>query len=175
MVTSSTTPVEFRHLVRQGRFTGPTSGVCPGYTQANLVIVPQAYAYDFLLLAQRNPRPCPILEVSDVGSRQLQEFAQDVDLATDFPRYRVYQNGKLVAEPTAVDDYWQNDFVAFLIGCSFSFEAELVATGCGIPAWESTFRCTIPIYHCVPPGACRGRWSWACDQCQLTKLPRRCK
>lgn len=155
MITSSTTPVEFRHLVRQGRFTGPTSGVCPGYTQANLVIVPQAYAYDFLLLAQRNPRPCPILEVSDVGSRQLQEFAQDVDLATDFPRYRVYQNGKLVAEPTAVDDYWQNDFVAFLIGCSFSFEAELVAAG--IEMRHTSLGVNVPMYNTNLPLRSAGR------------------
>ena len=86
-------PAEFRRLVRTGDFTSPTSGYCPGYTQANLVIVPQRYAYDFLLLAQRNPRPCPVLEVSDAGSRGLTNFATDVDLANDFPKYRVYRGG----------------------------------------------------------------------------------
>ncbi|GAF37900.1 hypothetical protein JCM14108_2985 [Lentilactobacillus farraginis DSM 18382 = JCM 14108] len=62
-------PTELRHVIRQGDYTGPTSGLCPGYTQANLVILPRDLAYDFLLFTQRNPRPCPVLEVSDIGSR----------------------------------------------------------------------------------------------------------
>ncbi|WP_202812942.1 putative hydro-lyase [Limosilactobacillus gastricus] len=137
-------PVKFRHLVRQGQFTGPTSGYCPGYTQANLIIVPQADAFDFLLLAQRNPRPCPVLEVADVGSRQLHQFAQDVDLANDFPRYRIYRDGQLVQEVTSLDDIWRNDFVAFLIGCSFSFEAELMAAG--IEIRHITEGVNVPMY-----------------------------
>ncbi|UQS86593.1 putative hydro-lyase [Nicoliella spurrieriana] len=122
-------PLELRHLIRKGDYTNQTSGLCAGYTQANLVILPKALAYDFLLFTQRNPRPCPVLEVSDVGSRKLVDFARDVDLANDFPKYRIYRNGKLASETTSIEDIWSNDLVSFIIGCSFSFESELLAAG----------------------------------------------
>ncbi len=141
---STITPAQLRHLSREGRFDQPTSGLCPGYTQVNLVILPRKLAYDFLLLTQRNPKPCPVLEVSDVGSRKLNEFAQDVDLATDFPKYRVYRNGQLAQEVTSVADLWQDDFVSFLIGCSFSFEAELMAAG--IEVRNITEKVNVPMY-----------------------------
>ncbi|WP_123800245.1 putative hydro-lyase [Limosilactobacillus fermentum] len=142
-------PAEFRRLVRTGDFTSPTSGYCPGYTQANLVIVPQRYAYDFLLLAQRNPRPCPVLEVSDAGSRGLTNFATDVDLANDFPKYRVYRGGELNEEVTSVERLWQDDSVSFLIGCSFSFEAELLAAG--IEVRHITEEVNVPMYNTSLP------------------------
>lgn len=122
-------PVELRHLIRQGKYTGNTSGLAPGYTQANLVILPKDLAYDFLLFTQRNQKPCPVLEVSDAGSKKLTEMATDVDLANDFPKYRIYEKGQLVKEVTSIDDYWRDDLVSFIIGCSFSFEAELLAAG----------------------------------------------
>ncbi len=129
-LTQLSPPQKLRHLIRAGKYTAPTSGLAPGYTQANLVIVPpQDLAYDFLLFAQRNPKSCPILEVSDCGSKKLHTFAQDVDLAADFPRYRIYRNGKLAQEVTNVSAYWRDDLVSFLIGCSFSFEADLIAAG----------------------------------------------
>lgn len=142
-------PVELRHLIRQGKFSGQTSGLCPGYTQANLVILPRQQAYDFLLFTQRNPRPCPVLEVSDVGSRQLLEFAKDVDLANDFPKYRIYRNGQLTSEVTSVADIWQSDFVSFIIGCSFSFEAELIAAG--IEMRHITQQVNVPMYNTTIP------------------------
>lgn len=122
-------PVELRRLIRKGQFNGQTSGLAPGYTQANLVILPKKLAYDFLLFTQRNPRPCPVLEVSDTGSRKLKVMASDIDLANDFPKYRIYRHGTLEKEVTSVEDYWEDDFVSFIIGCSFSFEAELIAAG----------------------------------------------
>ncbi|KRL05778.1 putative hydro-lyase [Liquorilactobacillus oeni] len=122
-------PVELRHLIRKGTYTKPTSGLAPGYTQANLVVLPKSLAYDFLLFTQRNPKPCPVLEVSDVGSRQLHQFAKDIDLANDFPRYRIYKKGILQQEVTSVAPFWRDDLVSFLIGCSFSFESELLAAG----------------------------------------------
>ncbi|MCC7667122.1 putative hydro-lyase [Liquorilactobacillus satsumensis] len=138
-------PQKLRHLIRAGKYTAPTSGLAPGYTQANLVIVPQDLAYDFLLFAQRNPKSCPILEVSDCGSKKLHTFAQDVDLAADFPRYRIYRNGKLAQEVTNVSAYWRDDLVSFLIGCSFSFEADLIAAG--IEMRHITEGVNVPMYN----------------------------
>lgn len=147
MTTDMTTlsPVELRHLIRSGDFSGQTSGLCPGYTQANLAILPKDLAYDFLLFTQRNPRPCPVLEVSDTGSRKLHEFADDIDLANDFPKYRIYRNGKVDAEVTSVADIWQNDFVSFIIGCSFSFESELLAAG--IEVRNITEKVNVPMFN----------------------------
>ena len=120
------TPSEFRQLVREGVHTGPTAGVCPGYAQANLVILPQDLAYDFLLFAQRNPKSCPLLEVTDTGSRFLREIAPGADIATDLPKYLVYEHGVLTGEYTDISHLWREDLVCFLIGCSFSFEGELL-------------------------------------------------
>jgi uncharacterized protein YcsI (UPF0317 family) len=142
---SKLSPVELRHLIRNGGFSGQTSGLAAGFTQANLVILPRSLAYDFLLFAQRNPKPCPILEVSDSGSRKLQHFAQDIDLANDFPKYRIYRDGKLTAEVTSVEKYWRNDFVSFIIGCSFSFEAELLAAG--IEVRQISLGVNVPMYN----------------------------
>ena len=123
------TPAEARHLIREGKFAAPTSGLCPGYAQANLIILPREQAYDFLLFAQRNPKPCPILEVTEVGERMTHICAKDCDVATDFPGYRIYKDGVMVDEVDNVVDYWRDDLVAFIIGCSFSFESELIEAG----------------------------------------------
>lgn len=120
------TPRDFRQLVRTGSHTGPTAGFCPGYAQANLVVLPREQAYDFLLFAQRNPRSCPLLEVTDTGSRTLSEIAPGADIATDIPKYRVYEHGVLTGEYSDVSHLWRDDLVSFLIGCSFSFEGELL-------------------------------------------------
>lgn len=138
------TPKEMRELIRRGEFTKPTSGYCPGYAQANLVILPKDLAYDFLLFAERNPKPCPILEVSDVGSRYLKKIARDADIARDIPKYRVYENGVLTGEYEDVSSLWRDDFVSFLIGCSFSFESELIQAG--IEMRHNTENCNVPMY-----------------------------
>ena len=122
-------PVEARHLIRSGAFAAPTSGLCPGFAQANLIILPREQAWDFLLFAQRNPKPCPILEVTEIGDRMTHICAEDCDVATDFPRYRIYENGVMTDEVTDVSSYWRDDLVAFIIGCSFSFESELIEAG----------------------------------------------
>ncbi|TGD35126.1 putative hydro-lyase [Leuconostoc mesenteroides] len=123
------TPTEFRKKVRNNEFQKPTAGMCPGYAQTNLIVLPWEDAYDFLLFAQRNPKPIPILEVTEVGSRELQTLGNDIDVATDFPKYRIYRNGKMVDEYLSVVDFWREDLVSFLIGCSFSFEDLLVDAG----------------------------------------------
>lgn len=119
-------PQQVKELIRQGKITGQTSGMCNGYAQANLCILPKKYAFDFLLFCMRNPKPCPILEVGDAGSREIKAMAEKGDICTDFPKYRIWKNGVLEKEVTDISDLWQEDFVYFLIGCSFSFEAELL-------------------------------------------------
>ena len=152
------TPSEFRNLVREGGHTGPTAGVCPGYAQANLVILPRELAYDFLLFAQRNPKSCPILEVSDTGSRYLKEIAPGADIAKDLPRYRVYEHGVMTGEYTDVSHLWREDLVSFLIGCSFSFEGELMEADVSVRHIEEG--CNVPMYitniPCQPAGVFRG-------------------
>lgn len=137
-------PVNVRKLIREKKITTPTSGMCAGYAQANLAIMPKNIAYDFLLFTQRNPRPCPILEVSDVGSRYLKDIAADCDIANDFPKYRVYEKGECTGEYTDVEKFWRDDLVSFLIGCSFSFESELIEAG--IEMRHNTMGCNVPMY-----------------------------
>ncbi len=126
---SSANPKEIRNLIRAQKITGQTSGMCAGYAQANLCILPKDLAFDFLLFCTRNPRPCPLLEVGNAGSRQIRDMAENADVATDFPKYRIWKNGMLTEEVHDISDLWQDDFVYFLIGCSFSFEAELIEAG----------------------------------------------
>lgn len=126
---SSMAPQEVKRLIREQKITGQTSGMCNGYAQANLCILPKEYAFDFLLLCMRNPKPCPILEVGEVGSKEIKSMAEYGDICTDFPKYRIWKNGVLEKEVCDITDYWQDDFVYFLIGCSFSFEAEMLEAG----------------------------------------------
>ena len=151
-------PKEVRRRIRRGEITSPTSGMCAGYAQANLVILPKDLAYDFLLFTQRNPKSCPVLEVSDVGSRNLSYIGEDVDIARDIPRYRVYEKGVLTGEYTDVEKFWREDFVSFLIGCSFSFESELLEAG--VPVRHIEENCNVPMFKtsipCTPAGIFHG-------------------
>ena len=122
-------PSSARLMMRNGVWQGITTGLVAGYAQANLVILPKKFAYDFLLFAQRNPKPCPLLEVTDVGNPYLKMIASNADARTDLPLYRIYRNGKLESEVLNITEYWQNDFVAFFLGCSFSFEWALIEAG----------------------------------------------
>src|SRR3990172_1523102 len=105
-----------RAACRSGEWAGQTSGLAPGFAQANLVILPEEFAADFHEFCRRNPKPCPLLEVTAPGDPAPRKFAPRADLRTDLPRYRVWRHGALVAEPTDVRDLWQEDFVCFLIG-----------------------------------------------------------
>ncbi len=155
----SATPVEARRLIRSGAYDAPTSGLCPGYAQANLIILPKEQAYDFLLFAQRNPKPCPLLEVTEVGAREATICATDCDIATDFPKYRIYRHGELVEEVADVSAYWRDDLVSFVIGCSFSFESELVEAG--IEMRHNTMGRNVSMYltgvDCVSAGSMSGK------------------
>jgi len=152
-------PWEVRKLIREGKITGPTAGMCAGYAQANLVVLPREYAYDFLLFTQRNHKSCPLLEVTETGSRLTRECADGADLATDIPKYRIYENGIMTGEYTDVSDYWREDLVSFLLGCSFSFESALLEAG--IEVRHITEQKNVPMYitniDCVPAGAFSGK------------------
>ncbi len=151
-------PAEVRARIREGLYQGPTAGLCPGYAQANLVVLPEDLAGDFLRFTERNPRSCPVLEVSRAGSRALSAIAPGCDIARDIPRYRVYRDGELTDECTDVSSYWRDDLVSFLIGCSFSFEAALLEEG--IPVRHIEEGCNVPMYltniACEPAGPFSG-------------------
>ncbi|TAM90663.1 MAG: putative hydro-lyase [Candidimonas sp.] len=123
------TPQAFRHQVRQGGFRKPTAGVCGDYAQANLAILPQAQAADFMRFCQLNPKPCPLLGVGEPGQWQMPMLGEDIDIRTDLPGYYVYRDGERAEERVDLRDIWQPDFVVFAIGCSFSFEQMLTQAG----------------------------------------------
>src|SRR3989440_9674623 len=122
-------PREIRRDIRNGKLTGITAGLGAGHVQANLAVLPRDCAYDFLLFCQRTPRPCPLLEVTDAGSTEPVGVAPGADLRTDLPRYRIYKHGELADEVTDATPYWRDDLVAFLLGCSFTFEWALLEAG----------------------------------------------
>lgn len=153
---SNLLPSDVRTLIRKGDITCQTSGMCSGYAQANLVVLPKEDAFDFLLFATRNPRSCPLLEVTMPGDRMLTEIAKDADIATDLPRYRIYEKGVLIAEPTDVSDYWRDDLVSFLIGCSFSFEGEMLSAD--IPVRHIEEGRNVPMYRTNIPCKSAGRF-----------------
>jgi uncharacterized protein YcsI (UPF0317 family) len=150
-------PQELRKIIREGRWSGGTEGLARGYAQANLIILPQDVALEFLIFCQRNPKPCPIVEVTDPGSPLITQTAQ-ADLRTDLPQYSVYKNGKLVEQPTDITSYWRDDLVGFLIGCSYSFEQALL--NAGIPLRHQEENKIVSVYTtnvpCVPCGRFAG-------------------
>jgi uncharacterized protein YcsI (UPF0317 family) len=146
-------PAALRRACRNGEFDRPTAGHAPGRVQANLMVVPEADAADFLLFCQRNPTPCPLVEVLAPGAREA-ACAPGSDIATDLPRYRVYAGGELVEERADVAALWRPDLVAFLIGCSFSFESALEDAGIALRHLRqgrnvAMYRTSVP---CTPAG-----------------------
>ncbi|HZT82136.1 MAG TPA: putative hydro-lyase [Gemmataceae bacterium] len=152
------TGAEVRRRARLGELTGPTPGLALGYVQANLVVVPRELAFDFLLFCHRNPKPCPLLDVTEPGSAEPRLAAPGADLRTDLPRYRVWGLGQLVDEPTALGGHWRDDLVAFLLGCSFTFENALLQAG--VPVRHIETGRNVPMYRtnlaCRPAGVFRG-------------------
>jgi uncharacterized protein YcsI (UPF0317 family) len=158
MKRSDASGAAIRHLARTGELTGPTPGLALGYVQANLVVVPRDLAFDFLLFCHRNPKPCPLLDVTEPGSPEPALIASGSDVRTDVPRYRVYRDGELVEEPTDLSRWWRDDLVAFLIGCSFTFESALQEAG--VPVRHVEQGSNVPMYRtnipCRPAGRFRG-------------------
>ena len=146
---SSMAPQEVWQKIRSGEINGQTSGMCNGYAQANLVILPEKYAKDFEEFARKNPKPCPILEVIH-GSPMVQDMGKGANILTDIPKYCIYENGIKVKEVHDATEYWQDDFCVFLIGCSFSFEEALLKAGVevrhitqgrNVPMFKTTTMC----------------------------------
>lgn len=121
-----------RMAIRGGHLRGDTSSMAPGYVQANLAIIPKAWAYDFLKFCQRNPKPCPLLGVSEAGEVGMPQLAADLDIRTDLSGYRVWREGLFSEDVESLRDLWRDDFVTFAIGCSFSFEQALLAHGVSV-------------------------------------------
>lgn len=118
-----------RSLIRQGLWSSHTSGLADDHVQGNVVILPETLAADFLLYCQRNPKPCPLLAVSEPGQQMLPTLGTDINICSDLPRYRVWRHGDLIDEPTDITNLWRESLVTFVIGCSFSFEQALMAAG----------------------------------------------
>src|SRR5215472_14362467 len=152
------TGAEVRRVARSGELTGPTPGLALGHVQANLVVVPRELAFDFLLFCHRNPKPCPLLDVTEPGSAEPTAVAPGADLRTDVPAYRVYRHGELVEEPPHLTHWWRDDLVGFLLGCSFTFEGALLQAG--LPVRHIEAGCNVPMYRtnipCRPAGAFHG-------------------
>jgi uncharacterized protein YcsI (UPF0317 family) len=150
---------EARLLIRSGKHTRHTAGLARGYVQGNLCILPADYAVEFAAFCQRNPKPCPLIGMSAPGDPQLPTLAQDLDIRTDLPRYRVFRDGQLVDEPTAITDLWRDDLVSFVLGCSFSFEQALIEAG--IPLRHIERGDNVAMYKTnidtVPAGRFRGK------------------
>lgn len=134
-----------RLAIRAGAHRGPTAGLAPGFVQGNLAILPQDLAADFLRFCQLNPKPCPLIGISAPGDPRVPDLGEDLDIRTDLPRYRVWRHGELVAEPETLSDFWRDDLVSFVIGCSFSFEEALLAAG--IEVRHIARGCNVPMYR----------------------------
>jgi uncharacterized protein YcsI (UPF0317 family) len=136
---------EARLAIRSGALGGQTAGVAPGYVQGNLAILPVSLASDFQRFCQLNPKPCPLLAASAPGDFRLPTLGEDLDIRTDVPRYRVFRRGELIDEPTDIRGHWRDDLVAFVLGCSFSFEEALVEDG--IELRHMSCGATVPMYR----------------------------
>jgi len=151
--SQSVSPSELRGLIRQRKWTTPTTGLVPGFVQANLVILPREQAFDFLLFCVRNSKPCPILDVLEPGQVE-PSIAKGADLRTDLPKYRIYEKGQLREEVEEVKDFFHEEMVSFLLGCSFSFESAMLAAGLPVRNIEEGKNVSMYITNrpCVPAG-----------------------
>jgi len=151
-------PGEIRAIIRRGKWDKPTAGLAMGYAQANLVILPQKYAFDFLLFCQRNAKPCPLLEILEPGEFRTKFLSLDADMRTDIPLYNIYRKGKLERTVKEIRSLWEKNFVSFLLGCSFSFEEAMLRAKIPIRYIEenknvSMYITSIP---CKPAGVFHG-------------------
>ena len=150
----TTDPSEVRRQIRTGQYRGHTGALAKGFVQANLAILPQDYAAEFLRFCQRNPKPCPLLAMSEPGDPRLPELAEDLDIRTDLSSYRVFRDGEFDGDVVSIEDLWRDDFVVFALGCSFSFEEPLVDAGLRLRHWEDGSVCPMFLtdIDCAPAG-----------------------
>jgi len=153
------TPAELRRQIRNGEFRSHTSGHCNGFVQCNLVILPKTWADDFMRFCHANNKPCPLIATNDFpGSERLSSLGTDLDIRTDVPEYKVFRDGKHVESCSSIEHLWQDDFVVFALGCSFSFEEALLADG--IEIRNVTQGSNVPMFNtnipCTPAGPYSG-------------------
>ena len=139
------TPSELRLAIRQGHYKGQTAGMAAGRLQANLAILPEQYALDFMRFCQRNPKPCPLVGVSETGDPVLRTLGDDIDIRSDVSAYNIYRHGELTDSVNDISSLWAEDFVVFALGCSFTFEHALERAG--IPLWHFEAHKTVPMYR----------------------------
>ncbi|MFG1347680.1 putative hydro-lyase [Xanthobacter autotrophicus DSM 431] len=158
-LSSYQTPLSVRLGCRSGAITGPTAGMAPGYVQGNLAVLPQELANEFLRFCHANPKPCPVIGMSEPGSFKVPTLGEDLDIRTDFPGYLVWKDGKVIADTTDVSEFWRDDLVAFVIGCSHSFEEALLQEG--LPLRHIDQGTKVPMFRtsvrCTPVGRFSGR------------------
>ena len=139
------TPAELRQAIRTGRFTAPTTGCCDGALQGNLAIVPAANAADFAQFCALNPKPLPVLAQGLPGDPALPTLGTDIDIRRDVPGYCIIRDGEVAETVPNIADHWRDDLVTFVLGCSFSFEAALLAAG--IPLRHQRAGRNVPMYR----------------------------
>jgi uncharacterized protein YcsI (UPF0317 family) len=137
-------PARLRGIFRSGAYRGTTANMANGFTQGNLAILPASHALDFARFCQRNPKPCPMVGVSDTGDPMMRTLGNDIDIRTDIPSYNIYRNGVLDASVADIREFWQEDSVAFVLGCSFSFEEALMQAR--IPMRHMEIDRVVPMY-----------------------------
>ena len=138
-------PVQLRRLFRSGAWRGTTANMANGYTQGNLAILPEEHALDFARYCQRNPAPCPLIGMSDTGDPRIPDLGVDLDIRTDLPSYNIYRDGRIEGAVTDILEYWRDDSVAFVLGCSLSFEEALLQAG--VPLRHIETGRTTPMYR----------------------------
>lgn len=144
-IDGGTSPRLARRAIREGKWSGVTTGISNGYAQGNLAVIPQAYAADFMRFCMFNRAPCPILDVTAPGTPFTENLGEDIDLRTDLPRYRVFKDGNPIDEPSDLLSQWRDDLVAFVIGCSHSFEESLEQEG--VPLRHREDGRAVPVYR----------------------------
>jgi uncharacterized protein YcsI (UPF0317 family) len=136
---------EARRRIRRGEHAGHTALLGPGHVQGNVAILPADWAEEFLRFCRLNPKPCPVLAMGQPGRHDLPELGADIDIRRDVPRYRVFEHGREIAAPGDVVEYWRDDLVAFVLGCSFSFEWPMRKAG--LELRHVTEGVTVPMYR----------------------------
>lgn len=140
------TPAQVRDQIRSGHWGKNTSGLASGYVQGNIVILPKAWADDFLKFATLNPKACPIVGMSEnPGDFLLPNVGENVDIRSDVSSYKIFRDGEFKQEVSDITDFWQDDLVTFVLGCSFSFEEPLIADG--LEVRNITENVNVPMYR----------------------------
>lgn len=152
-------PKDIRALIRKQDFKEHTMGVAEGYAQANLAIIPKKQALEFMIFCQRNPKPCPVLEVTEPGVSKLKYLSDTADIKTDIGQYRVFKDGVCIDEPYDVTKYWRDDLICFLIGCSATFDHVLHSSGVEVRHFKEGYKVPsvfISKIECEPSGPFKG-------------------